>query len=229
MAFQNLQFALSDAFSGLLVGIIAFLPKLIVALIIIILGWLIGAALSKIVSQIFKALRVDAALEAAGAKKIVHKAGFTLNSGVFVGELVKYFIITVAVLAALSIMGLSEVTLFLQGVVLGYLPQVIVAVLILVVAIVVAEAMRKIVIASALAAGIRKAGLLGSVTKWSIWIFAVLAALFQLNIAATFIQTLFTGFVVALSIALGLSFGLGGKEVAKDILEDMRDEIKDRN
>lgn len=229
MAFENLQLALADAFSGLLLGVIAFLPKLIVAIVIVILGWLIGAALSKIISQIFKTLRVDSALEAAGAKKLVNRAGFGLNSGKFVGELVKYFIVTVAVLASLSILGLSEVTFFLQGVVLGYLPQVIVAVLILVIAIVVAEVMRKIVIAAAKAAGIRKAGFLGSVTKWAIWAFAVLAALFQLNIAATFIQTLFTGIVVAFSLALGLSFGLGAKEAAKDVIDSMRNEIRDRN
>ena len=226
MAFQNLQLALSDAFGTLLIGVIAFLPKLIVAIVIIILGWLIGAALSNIIGKIFRALKIDSALEAAGAKQLVNKAGFGLNSGRFVGELVKWFIVLVALMAVLSILGLSEVTFFLQGIVIGYLPQVIVAILILVVAIVLAEVMRKIVMASAKAAGVRKAGFLGSVTKWSIWIFAVLAALFQLNIAATFIQTLFTGAVVAFSLALGLSFGLGGRDAAKEIIEDMRSEIK---
>lgn len=229
MAFENLQLALSDAFSSLLIGVIAFLPKLIVAIVIIILGWLIGAALSKVISQIFKSLKVDSALEAAGAKKLVNKAGFGLNSGKFIGELVKYFVVVVVVLATLSILGLSEVTLFLQGVVLGYLPQVIVAVLILVIAIIVAEVVQKVVIASAKAAGVRKAGFLGAVTKWAIWAFALLAALFQLNIAATFIQTLFTGIVVAFSLALGLSFGLGAKDAAKDVIDGIRNEIKDRN
>lgn len=226
MAFQNLQLALSDAFSALLVGVIAFLPKLLVAIVLVILGWLIGAALSSLISKVFRALKVDSALEAAGAKQLVNRAGFGLNTGRFIGELVKWFVVLVSVIAALSIMGLTEVTLFLQGIVIGYLPQVIAAVLILVVAIVVAEVMRKAVVASAKAAGIRKAGFLGSVTKWAIWIFAVLAALFQLNIAATFIQTLFTGAVVAFSLALGLSFGLGGRDAAKDAIESMRNEMR---
>jgi small-conductance mechanosensitive channel len=226
MAFQNLMMALNDAFGSLLSGVVVLIPKLVVAVIIIILGWLAGAALSKLVSQIFKTLKIDTALEAAGAKQLVHKAGFNLDSGHFVGELVKYFVIVVALIATFNILGLSDVNLFLQGVVLGYLPQVIVAVLILVVAIVVAETMRKIVVASAKAAGVHKAGLLGSVTKWSIWIFAILAALFQLNIAATFIQTLFTGIVVAFSVAVGLAFGLGAKETAKEIVEDIRAEIR---
>ena len=226
MAFESLKIALSEAFNSLLVGVIAFIPKLIVAIVIVILGWIVGATVSKVVNQIFKALRIDSALEAAGAKQLVHKAGFNLNSGLFVGELIKYFVVVVSFMATFSILGLNDVNLFLQGIVLGYLPQVIVAVLILVVAIVVAEAMRKIVVASAKAAGVHKAGLLGSVTKWSIWIFAILAALFQLNIAATFIQTLFTGVVVAFSVALGLAFGLGAKDTAKDIIEEIRSEIR---
>lgn len=226
MAFQNLMMALSDAFGSLLEGVIVLVPKLIVAVIIVILGWLAGAALSKIISQIFKTLKIDTALEAAGAKDLVQKSGFHLNSGLFVGELVKYFVITVSLIAVFNILGLGDVNLFLQGVVLGYLPQVIVAVLILVVAIIVAEVMRKVVVAAAKAANVHKAGLLGSVTKWSIWVFAILAALFQLNIAATFIQTLFTGIVVAFSVAIGLAFGLGGKETAREILEDIRSEIK---
>lgn len=226
MAFQNLKDALTIAFGDLFYGVINFLPRLIVAIIVVILGWLAGAVVSKLINQIFRTLRVDDGLEAAGAKQLVHKAGFNLNSGLFVGELVKYFIIVVSLIATFSILGLTDVTLFLQGVVLGYLPQVIVAVLILVVAIVLSEVCRKVVVGAAKAAGVHKAGLLGSITKWAIWVFAILAALFQLNIAATFIQTLFTGVVVAFSLALGLAFGLGGRDTAKEIVEDIRAEIK---
>jgi small-conductance mechanosensitive channel len=226
MAFESLKVALTDAFSSLLVGVVEFIPKIIVAIIVVILGWVLGAALSKIINQIFRTLRIDSALEAAGAKQLVHKAGFNLNSGLFVGELVKYFVVIVSFMATFSILGLNDVNMFLQGIVLGYLPQVIIAVLILVVAIVLSEVMRKVVVAAAKAAGIHKAGLLGSMTKWSIWIFAILAALFQLNIAATFIQTLFTGVVVAFSVALGLAFGLGAKDTAREIVEDIRAEIK---
>lgn len=229
MALDNLSYALEGAFSSLLIGVVEFIPKIIVAILVIVLGWLIGAALSKLVAQIVKAIKVDKALEAAGARELVRKAGFELNSGVFLGELVKWFVIVVSFIATFDILGLRDVNQFLEGVVLGYIPQVIAAVLILLVAVVVANALQKTVIASAKAAGFASASLLGAVTKWAIWIFALLAALFQLNIAATFIQTLFTGFVVALSLALGLAFGLGGRDAAKDYVEKLRDEIRDRD
>jgi hypothetical protein len=145
------------------------------------------------------------------------------------GELVKWFIIVVFLVASLDVLRLDQVTMFLRQVVLGYLPQVIVAVLIMLVAVVIAEAMRKVVVGSAKAAGIRSAGFLGAVTKWAIWIFALLAALLQLGIAVTFLQTLFTGVVVALSLAFGLAFGLGGQQTAARYLDHLQSEMKDRD
>lgn len=202
---------------------------LVPALLIVIVGWFIGAMVSKGIAHLVKAIKLDKLLEAAGLRDLVRKGGFELNSGMFLGELVKWFIIVVSFVAVFDLLGLSDVNQFLQGVVLGYIPQVIAAVLILLVAVVVAAALQKTVIASAKAAGFASASLLGAVTKWAIWVFAFLAALFQLNIAATFIQTLFTGFVVALSLALGLAFGLGGRDAAKDYIEKLRNEVRDRD
>ncbi len=131
--------------------------------------------------------------------------------------------------ASLEVLGLTQVNTFLQQVVLLYLPRVIVAVLILLVAVVIASAMQRVVVGAAKAADIRSANFLGSVTKWSIWVFAVLMALFQLGIAAPFVQTLFTGVVVALSIGFGLAFGLGGQDAAAGFLAKVRSEIKNHN
>ena len=122
-------------------------------------------------------------------------------------------------------MRLSQVTVFLQTVVLLYLPNVIVAVLILLVAAVIAEVMQNVVVGSAKAAGFSSAHFLGSVTRWSIWIFAVLAALNQLGVATAFVQTIFTGFVVAFSLAIGLAFGLGGQDAAARYIEKVKAEV----
>jgi hypothetical protein len=112
--------------------------------------------------------------------------------------------------------------------ILNYLPQVIVAVLILIAAGLVAEVMKKLVLSSAMAAGIASAGFLATATKWVIWIFAILIALSQLGIAAGFIQTIFTGLVVALSLGLGLSFGLGGQEAAGRVVEKLSKEMSSK-
>lgn len=225
MILQTWADVLTRSLYDLWLGIVDFVPNLVVALVIFAIGWVIGAVLGRVVAQIVKSLKVDSALRSAGLEDVFSRAGFELNAGRFLGGLVKWFIIIVFLVASLDVLKLTQVNVFLQEVVLFYLPQVIVAVLILLVAAVIAEVMQSVVIGSAKAAGIRSAHFLGSVARWAIWIFAVLAALNQLGVATAFVQTLFTGVVVALSLAVGLSFGLGGQEAAARYIEKMRDEI----
>ncbi|MBI4692038.1 MAG: hypothetical protein HY773_01150 [Candidatus Terrybacteria bacterium] len=156
------------------------------------------------------------------------KAGFRLDSGAFIGGLVRWFLIIVFLIASIEVIGLSQVNAFLRDVVLAYLPNVIVAALILVVAAFVANAIQKIIVGSAKAAGVPSSQLLGGIAKWAIWLFAILAALYQLGIAGVFAQTLFTGFVAMLAIAGGLAFGLGAKEAAGRYIEKLRQDISNR-
>lgn len=206
-------------------GVISFIPTFLIALIIAIVGWIIGAILFKLVAQLIKLAKIDEALKAAGIEKYIEKAGFKLNSGYFLGKLVEWFVIIVFLVAALGVLGLTQVTAFLKDVVLGYLPQVIVAVLIILVAAIVAEAMQRIVSGTAKAASVKSANFAGKITKWAIWIFAILAAIMQLGIAVSFINTLFTGIIIAIALALGLAFGLGGQEAAARTIEKVKGEI----
>ena len=119
---------------GLWYGVVNFVPNLVVAVIIFILGWMIGSILGRLVAQVIKAIRVDTALESAGAADVLSRAGFKLDSGAFIGGLVKWFFIVVFLVASFDVLGLSQVNIFLQDVVLAYLPNVIVAALILLVA-----------------------------------------------------------------------------------------------
>lgn len=199
-------------------GVASFVPNLIIAIIIFAIGWILASLVEKLVEHLFKALKIDAALKSAGLEDVVKRAGHNLNSGLFIGALVKWFIIVVFLIASFDAMGLSQVTMFLQQVV-NYLPQVIVAVLVLMVAMVVGAAMEKIVIASSKAANIRSAIFLGHITRWAIWIFALLTALFNLGIAPALIQTIVTAVFAGGALAIGLAFGLGGKESAQRLVE----------
>lgn len=226
MVFNTWADVLSQSFQNLFYGSVAFIPNLVIAIVIFIVGWLIGVGLGRVVVQIINALRVDQALRSTGIERLLSRAGLELSSGKFLGFLVKWFFIIVFLVASLDVLHLTVVNLFISDVVLGYLPQVIVAVLILLVAALVAEAAEHIVKSSAKAASLHSAGFLGKVARYSIWIFAILAALAQLNVATAFVQTLFTGVVIAVSLAIGLSFGLGGQASAARYLEHLQSEIK---
>lgn len=219
---------LSNAFTGIGVQAISFLTQLVLAIVIFIAGWVVGSVLAEVVSKIVKAIKIDSILESAGARGLLHKAGFNLNTGAFLGGLVKWFIIVVFLVAALDVLKLEAVNAFLTNVVLGYIPQVIVATLILVVAAVLADLSQKVLTGGARALDSKQAGMVGGVARWAIWIVAILAALNQLGIAGGMMQTLFTGLVAMLALAGGLAFGLGGKDAAARYIEKLREDISNR-
>ena len=218
--------AVQGSFVDLWYTVALYLPKILAAAAVFIIGWLVATILYRIVIEVAKVLKIDEALRTAGLDDAAKEAGFKLQAGRFVATLIMWFVTLVFLVASLDILGLRTVTVFLQQVVLLYLPQVIIAALILILAAIVADAVKHVIVTSARAAGAHAANLAGSVGKWAIWIFGVLAALNQLGIASSFIQTLFTGFVIALSLAFGLAFGLGGKEAAARAIEQIREEIK---
>lgn len=220
---------LNTSFQRLWSGVIGFIPSLIVAFVILCIGWAIGAIVAKGIAHFMKMIKFDEALQKAGFEDLVRKSGLNLNSGHFLGSIVKYFIIVVFLIASFDVLGLEQVTAFLQQIVIGYLPQLIIAVLILLVGAVVGDILSRIVVASARTANLHQANLLGVVSKWGVWIFTVLVALSQMGIAGAFIQTIFTGLVVALSLAFGLSFGLGGQRAAEEAIKKVSDSISSRN
>lgn len=220
--------ALTSSLQNVWLGVANFIPTFLAAIIIAIIGWIVGAIFFKFVFELVKLARIDSALRATGLEKFVEKAGFKLNTGYFLGKLVEWFIIIVFLVAALGVLGLTQVTAFLKDVVLGYLPQVIVAVLIIFVAAIVAEAVQKVVAGTARAANIKSANFAGKIAKWAIWIFAILAAIMQLGIAVSFINTLFTGIIIAISLALGLAFGLGGQDAASQYIAKVKNDISEK-
>ncbi len=225
MLIQSWAAAIQQSFQEVWLNFVVFVPNIIVAIVIFVIGWIVGAILGRIVAQVVDALKIDNALRSAGFEEAVNKGGFKMSAGGLLGGLVKWFIIVVFLLAAVEVLGLDQVGVFLQNVVLTYLPKVIVAVLILLIAAVLGEFVKNLVAGAARAAEMKSAHFLGNLAKWAIWIFAFLAALAQLQVAAAFVQTLFAGVVVALSLGFGLAFGLGGQDAAARYLEQLRSEM----
>ncbi|MBU3668646.1 MAG: hypothetical protein FGM57_01620 [Candidatus Taylorbacteria bacterium] len=225
MIIQTWGDALGTTFTGFAPFAIQVLAYLFVALIIFTVGWVAGTFIGQVIEKAFKALRVDAVLKQAGIEDMLKKGGINLNSGAFVGGLIKWFVIAIFFLSALRVFGFTQVTAYLEDVVMGYIPHVIIAILILLVSVVIGEVVQKIVSSASTAAHMASAKLLGAIAKWAIIIFAALTALVELNIAAELVQVVFIGVVVALSIAFGLAFGLGGRDAASRIIEKAVNEL----
>jgi hypothetical protein len=218
--------AFQTALQTLATGLATFVPRFIVALFSFIVLWIVAIMLGKLVEQVVRSLKLDSLLEGIGAEEPLARAGYKLNTGAFLGGLVRWFFMVLAFLVAVDIMQLTAVSEFLSQVVLYYLPNVIVAALIIIAAAVLADIAQKVVRGSAQAANMPSAHFIGAVAKWSIWIFAILAALFQLGVAGPLIQTLLTAFVAMLALAGGLAFGLGGKDTAADFLQKLKKDLR---
>ncbi len=219
--------AITMSLLGLWERFVAFLPALVGAVLVFVAGWIVAVALGKAVEHIVKVIRIDDVVEKAGTKGRLRKAGVDFNIAKFFGGLVKWFLILVFLMAATDILHLTQVTSFLNSIVL-YLPNVIVGAVILAVAFLVGNFVYAVIKGSTKIAGIVSATLLAAVAKWAIVIFGFLAALIQLGVAASLINTLFIGLVAMLALAGGLAFGLGGKDEAALILKKLRHEITDK-
>lgn len=226
MLIQTWGEVFSQSLIGLWYGFINFIPGLLGAIIIFIIGWLVATVLGKAITQLMAAIKVDKLFETAGASDFMSRAGLKLNVSGFIGGLVKWFVVIVFLMASLQIIGLTQVNDFLREAVLYYLPKVVIAALVLIIATVLADAVKKYVKAAAQSANIRSANMLGSISLYSIWIFALIIALSELGIATAFMQILFTGLIAALAIALGLAFGLGGKDAAGRAIDKISNDLK---
>lgn len=206
-------------------AVFSFVPLFLSAIIVFIIGWIVAVALGKLVEQVIRALRVDSFFAKLDFEKTLERAGMRLNTGAFIGGLVRWFIIVVALLAASNILMLTQVTDFLTQV-LFYLPNVVVAALILIIAALVADTVERLVRGSVEATGLRGGALAGVVTRWAVWVFALIAALLQLGVATVLLQTVITGVIAMFALAFGLAFGLGGKDTASAVIDKMVRDIR---
>lgn len=209
-------------------GFVQFVPKLILAIVLFIIGWILGNIVARAIEQVFTALKVDKLFASIGADEFFRKAGLTLDSGYFIGQVAKWFLVIVFLLPSLSLVGLDSIGMFLKEDVLGFLPRVIVAALVLIIATIVADGISKAMVSSAKTMNLASAHMLGAIAKYSVWIFAFIIALGQLGVAEYYMSVLFTGIIAMLSIGGALAFGLGGKEAAARFIAKLGEEVSNK-
>ncbi len=221
---SNIWMTWGDVFNtslqGLWFGFVQFAPRLILAVVFFIIGWLLGSLISKAIQQVFSSLKIDSLFSSVGADSFFKRAGVNLNSGYFVGEVVRWFVIIVFLLPSLSLVGLTDVSSFLSDGVLGFLPQVVIAAFVLIIAAIVSEGLAKLVLATAKSVNLKSAHMLSMVAKYAIWIFAIIIVLGKLGLG-DYMSILFTGLVAMLALSGALAFGLGGKEAAGRLISKL--------
>ena len=203
--------SLSNALNAFLNAI----PLVIGALLIIIIGWIIAGLLARLTREVLRRAGADR-LFAEYSGRVYGERTQDIKPSVVGGELVKWLIRLVFLVAAANVLGLTQVSELLNDVLL-WIPNLIVAAIVLLVAPVLARFVRGLIEVGAGEMGFSNAGLLGRIAEVAIIAFAVIIALNQIGIAANLVNTLFIGVVAALALAFGLAFGLGGRDVAAEL------------
>jgi len=214
-----------DALQNLWQGMVEFIPALIGAAVVFIIGWFIAVGLGKLIAEILKRIRFNQIFEKGNWDEALAKADIKVDASAFIGAIVKWIFVIVFLMASVEVLGLKEFAGFL-GSILRYLPNVVVSVFILVVTVIITDILEKVVRATVESIKVGYGQIVAVIVRWSIWIFAILAILIQLQVAPSLIQTLFTGLIAVIVIAAGLAFGLGGKEIATEILRDLYKKLK---
>ncbi|MFH1098306.1 MAG: hypothetical protein V1723_00020 [Candidatus Uhrbacteria bacterium] len=212
------------SFQNLWVNFAELIPRFLGAIIVFVVGWVIAVALGNVVRRLVEFIQVDKLIEKLNIHKVFERADVELSISRLVGWLVKWFLIVAFLIAAADILGWQQVTNFLSDVAL-YIPNVFVAVVILVAGMVAANFVYDVVVKAVQTTGVLKPNFVAGVAKWAILVFSVIVALDQLNIGRALLNTIVQGFVAMLAIGAGLAFGLGGKEHAARFLDRVRKDI----
>jgi hypothetical protein len=225
MSWQAVGNAAIDAVTLSLVSAFGFLPRLILAIVIVVVGLIVGDVVKKVVIGALDLLKLSKILDESGFSKALKRAdrGFSFKG--LVGSLVRWFVVIAFLLPATDVLGLPKVAEILNAILL-YIPNVIVAVVIVMLGAILGQIARDLVMGGVASFDSNIAQILGRLAQWSIVMFAVMAAITQLGVATSLIQILFTGFVAMLAIAGGIAFGLGGVDTAKELLAKIREELK---
>lgn len=221
--FETWRQAVTASLQDLYLSVTSYLPNLFAAIVVLIVGLLVASSLGQLVAKLVELTRVDKLVEKLGINDTFKAFGKVRVSRI-IGWLVKWFLILVVLMAVADILGLTQIIEFLREVA-NFLPNVVIAIVILLIGFIGGNFVYEITYRSVKAAKMHGPRFLGNLAKWSLVVFALLASLIQLNIAKSLVETLFTGLIGMLALAGGIAFGLGGKDEAAKWLADLKKKL----
>jgi len=200
-------------------------PPIFWAGLVLLVGIIISKWIGGLSAAFLNQIKLNQVFKRMGLEEALLKIDARLNAPKFFGEIVKWFFIIVFLMVSFEILGLTQFSQFL-GKVIGYYPNIFISALIFIVAAFLADFSQKIVVGTLEKEKITYSRFVGKWISWAIWLFAILAILYQLQITPSLILVIIIGLVATISLALGIAFGLGGKELAAKILKELEEKFK---
>jgi hypothetical protein len=211
--------ALMASLAGALAMFFGAIPKILGFIVILIAGWIIAALIEKAIVALLRAVNFNGLAERAGFADFVRKSGMNTDASGLIGGIGKWFVRLIALVVAFDALGLPAVSDVLRQLLL-WLPNLVVALVALVIGGIAAAALSRVVRGAAAEGGVGNPDLLAKIASVAVWAFAIVVAVNQIGIASALINILFTAIVGAVALALGLAFGLGARDTAGDIVRN---------
>ena len=205
----------------MLTRLIGYLPTLLGALVILIVGWIVAKVIRGIVNRLLKVIRFDKLADKAGISEILSKGGFKATTGEVLSGLVYWLVIIMVLVIVVNALGLPQASDVLESL-FAYIPNVIAAIFVLVIGMFLANFVSGIVRTAAGNANLPKPEVLAGISRWAIIIFAATISLRELGIAPLLVTTTFNILFGGVCLALALAFGLGGKDAAAKYIEQLQ-------
>jgi hypothetical protein len=200
--------------------IIGYLPVLLGALIILIVGWLVARVIRRIIDEVLKAVRFDVLADKAGITGVLVKGNLKISAREVVSGLVYWLIMIMVLVMTVNALGLPRASDVLESV-FAYVPKVIAALLVVIVGLFLAGFVADIVRVAAGNSNIPKPEMLAGICRWAIIIFAAAIALTELDIASVLVTTTFDIILGGICLAAALAVGLGSKDAVAKYLDEM--------
>lgn len=200
--------SLQSGFSTLL----NYIPRLIGALIILIIGYFIAKVIGKLVTKLLEKVGFDQMMDRADITQYLARSGTNLTPSSLLGKVVFWFVFIIVLVMFASALGVPQIADFLNRMI-AYIPNVFAAIVIIFLGMLLAKFISGIV------RGITGSEPLAKLTNIVIIVYAVFMALVQLHIAAALTGPTFLIILGGISLAVGLSFGLGGRDFARSSIE----------
>ena len=213
----NWSEAMLASLSGAASLFLATIPRLIGFAIILIAGWIIASLIEKAVVAVLRAVRFNILAERSGVAGFIQKSNMRSDATGAMGVIVRWFVRLIALVVAFDALGLVAISEILHQL-LMWLPNVVVALVVLGIGGLAANALAKLVMGAAAEGGLKRPDLLAKVARYAVWAFTFMVAVNQLGIATSLINILLMAAAGAVALALGLSFGLGGRDTAAIIV-----------
>ena len=211
--------ALMSSLTAAMALFFSAIPKVLGFLVIVVVGWLVASLAEKAVAALLRTIKFNELAKRSGLSDFVSKMGTNADASGVLGTVVKWFVRLIALVVAFDALGLPAVSDVLRQLLL-WLPNAVVAMVVLVIGGLLASALSNVVRGAAAKSALGNAELLARVAGGLVWAFAIVVAVNQIGIATALVNTLFMAVVGAVALALGLSFGLGGRETAGEIVRN---------